>query len=116
MWLAIAAVVIVVGYVVATIVEDRSGYRNVSFSSPASMRVGGGLVWLSLDECVIEHRVHVVHSADAVTVTVSAKDPRDDGVCSAGESVPLDPPLGDRVLVDGSTGLVIEIGDVLADN
>jgi hypothetical protein len=59
---------------------------------------------LSVESCNASPRAHVDEHDDRVVVTVTADDRDDMDDCADGVVVELDEPLGDRELVDGSTG------------
>lgn len=71
----------------------------------------GTVIELSVGSCGARHRIEVEESETRVEVSVLAgKDSAGDD-CSDGVEVMLDAPLGDRVLIDASTGEEVEVVD-----
>jgi hypothetical protein len=68
---------------------------------------------ISVDACDADHnQVSVDETAQAVTVTVVTDDPPGGTDCADGVRVELDAPLAARDLIDGSTGEVVEVGEI----
>lgn len=68
------------------------------------------VLFLSVQSCNADHQIELDESATVVTVTIAARQDTDDD-CSDAVAVLLDAPLGDRPLVDGSTGGPINVYD-----
>jgi hypothetical protein len=87
-------------------VEDS--FRTVEING-AQLRPDGTLI-ANLDACDAgEYTVRVSEADDEVVVTVRADALVTGDLCSDGATVPLDEPLGDRELVDGSTEEPIQV-------
>ncbi|MBT8207590.1 MAG: hypothetical protein HKN07_00680 [Acidimicrobiia bacterium] len=70
----------------------------------------GTTVFVSVNSCNAEPEFTVEESDDTVTITANHQGrlPRGED-CADGMAVVLDTPLGDRQLVDGATGDVLEV-------
>lgn len=68
---------------------------------------GGRVLDVAVDSCHGDPEVEVVESDEAVTLSVMATDTKDD--CQDLLTVPLDEPLGDRVVRDGRDGELVGI-------
>lgn len=66
---------------------------------------------VSVDTCNRNPVVTVEETSDEVHLTVAADEPSGDGVddCMDGAVVSLDAPLGDRTVVDDSTGERVDV-------
>ncbi len=74
----------------------------------ASLGEDGRTLELGVGSCNAQHTVEVQESADEVRVTVTASG-GDGNDCMDGVTVVLRDTLGDRTLVDGSTGNVFGV-------
>lgn len=101
---------------VAPIVAQQSGVREgplpiECFDEIANRRVRVGFTLPAGPDCHLLHRVEIVESADAVSITLvgAVDDDRNVGACPEGErmvvtEVDLAAPIDQRTLLDGSEG------------
>jgi hypothetical protein len=96
----------VVGLVVVVGVAACSGGGGEREVGIAAARVDGErTLAVNLNVCNAPHNEATVdETAEAVTITVVTDGPRGGDDCSDGITVALDAPLGDRAVIDGSTG------------
>jgi hypothetical protein len=95
----VIGLVAVTAFLVACSSDEGRGPRPI-----VGWSVDAGVLHLWIDTCDGDPETDVVETADDVTVTVvsTRRDPGD--ACQDPVTVTLTAPLGDRSLIDGSTG------------
>jgi hypothetical protein len=90
--------------------EGPAGDREAELAG--AQLLGARTLVVNLNACNGENsRVTAIEeTADAVTVTARTDDPPGGDDCSDGVTVRLGDPLGVREVIDGSTGLAVEVG------
>ena len=76
--------------------------------SEAYLSADGKTIDLGVNSCNDDLSVQVIESETTVEVTVTAKNDTNDA-CSDAIKITLEQPMGDRLLIDGSTGETLRV-------
>lgn len=97
---------VVAPVVLSVAVAACAGRGPVGISEVTPLQ-GGRVLDVAVDSCHGDSEVDVLETDEAVTLTAVATDTKDD--CQDLLRVPLDDPLGDRVVRDGRDGELVGI-------
>lgn len=96
----------------AVAVLALAGWSSVREARLLQGRVGESerVVHLTIGACnPVRTQTEVTETTDEVRVLVTVTDPAENEDCSAGVNVHLDEPLGDRTVLDASTGETVNV-------
>jgi hypothetical protein len=95
------------------VVSCSGGTRNTRVAILLTVSPDGRMLAVGLDSCNAEPVVEIVEQTAERVVLAAVAERNAGGDCADVVSVTLDDPLGDRRLIDGSTGDDVIVDDVM---